>query len=93
MRTPAEAAGSIGGALAGNAQMVMPFRMWITVIAAAALIVFVCRSESLLDIAQALCLFLSLVPSGKGKKCWDEWEIYAMDSSRPSNFNRIPPFP
>lgn len=60
-KTPIEAAGYIAGILTGAAQMVMPVRMWITLIASTALIVFVFQSESLLHIARALSVFGSLV--------------------------------
>jgi len=60
-KTPTEAAGYIAGTLAGCAQMVMPVRMWITLIASAALIVFVFRSESLLHIARACCVFVTMI--------------------------------
>jgi hypothetical protein len=60
-KTPVEAAGYIAGTLTGAAQTVMPVRMWITLIASAALIVFVFQSESLLNIARAFCLFASVI--------------------------------
>ena len=60
-KTPTEAAGYIAGTLTGAAQMLMPVRMWITLIASAALMIFVFQSESPLHIARALCIFASLV--------------------------------
>jgi hypothetical protein len=60
-KTPTEAAGYIAGTLTGAAEMVMPVRMWITLIASVALIVFVFQSESLLNIARAFCIFASLI--------------------------------
>ena len=60
-KTPTEAAGYIAGTLTGAAQMVMPVRMWVTLIASITLIVFVFQSESPLHIARALCVFITLV--------------------------------
>jgi len=60
-KTPTEAAGYIAGSLTGAAQMVMPVRMWITLISLAALIFFVFQSESLLHIMRAFCVFSSLI--------------------------------
>ncbi|MFT4548872.1 MAG: hypothetical protein ACI9MB_002840 [Verrucomicrobiales bacterium] len=60
-KTPTEAAGYIAGTLTGAAQMVMPVRMWITLLASVALIIFVFQSESLLNIARAFCVFASMI--------------------------------
>lgn len=60
-RTPTEAAGYIAGTLTGAAQMIMPVRMWITLVATIVLIVFAFQTDSLLNIARALCLFISLI--------------------------------
>lgn len=57
-RTPGEAAGYIAGILTGALELVMPVRMWITLIASAALLIFVFRSESPLEIARALSVFI-----------------------------------
>lgn len=59
-RTPSEAAGYIAGIMTGAAEMVMPVRMWLTLLASAALLIFVFRSDSLLHIARALCLYVTL---------------------------------
>lgn len=60
-KTPIEAAGYIAGTLTAVAQMVMPVRMWITLIASTVLLVFVFRSESPLNVARALCIYVSLI--------------------------------
>jgi hypothetical protein len=60
-KTATEAAGYIAGTLTGAAQMVMPVRMWIILIASAALLVFVFQSDSPLHVARALCVFSSIV--------------------------------
>lgn len=59
-KSPTEAAGYIAGGLTAIAQAVMPIRMWITLISSAALIVFVLNSESVLNIARALCIYATL---------------------------------
>ena len=59
-KTPIEAAGYIAGTLTGAAEAVMPVRMWITLITSAALLIFVFRSESLLNIARALCVYTAV---------------------------------
>jgi lipid-A-disaccharide synthase-like uncharacterized protein len=60
-KTPTEAAGYIAGTLTGAAQMVMPVRMWMTLIASTVMIVYVFQSESPLHIARALCVFSALI--------------------------------
>ncbi len=59
-KTRAEAAGYIAGILTGALEMVMPVRMWITLIASVALLIFVFCSDSLLDIARATCVFITI---------------------------------
>jgi lipid-A-disaccharide synthase-like uncharacterized protein len=59
-RTPIAAAGYIAGTLTGAAEMVMPVRMWITLIASVALLIFVFRSDSVLNIARALCAYTAI---------------------------------
>jgi hypothetical protein len=60
-KTPTEAAGYIAGTLAGAAQLVMPVRMWMLLIASTVLIVDVFQSDSSLHILRALCIFSAFV--------------------------------
>ena len=59
-KTPTEAAGYITGTLTAAAQLVMPVRMWITLFASAAFLIFIFRTDSPLHIARALCLYVTL---------------------------------
>lgn len=60
-KSSVESAGYIGGTLTGAAQMVMPVRMWITLLASVALMLFVFRCESVLHIVRGFCVYTALI--------------------------------
>jgi len=60
-KTPAEAAGYIGGALTAIAQAVMPVRAWLLLTASVALLIGVFNTESLLSIARMASVYVVVV--------------------------------
>jgi hypothetical protein len=76
-----EAAGYIAGTITAAAQMVMPVRIWITLVASMALIIFAFCSESLLNISRALCIFTTLMSILIGSAVFRKGRLRFFDSA------------
>jgi hypothetical protein len=66
-QTTGEAAGYITGVLVSMLRWFMPLRLWLTITASAALLIFICRTEDPLQIARATSgyvVFVGLITVG-----------------------------
>jgi len=60
-RTATEAAIYIAGVMTAAAQMIMPIRMWITLITSTIFVIKVSQSDSTIDVVKILCIYIALI--------------------------------